>query len=915
MDGYETYARSPTSTRERDDYRSGDPYRDRRRSPAPRSRSPRRAPGGKAEHGNGHGRIASRLTTVDTPEPPLGSDRRDRRLPTRTAGRRGGDRRRSRSPQIDRYEPDRLPRDDYYRRDDYRERHRSSPQPPNIDRYVPGQDAVPAALLVNPLHDPMKLEYQVGFTWFAEWWRAEQKIKEEKEYQRTGKRPRIPREDRDAERPKIQAAYDQYKEKLQKLQAQTFVRSHKDEDWFRERYVPENRDAFRSHLMEYRRGLFAQWEQDLTSGAFDEFTLEGIYKSESNGAGGVLEKEEGETTAAAEVLNVGDLLPTRGGDMRDPLSQQPTLLIKTIAPTVTRERFEAFAKEHLGGDEGAFEHLSLSDPNPLKKCHRMGWILLKAETSSNENHKIDAATSQSQEHEDSAEAGENSLSTVKTTSDKALEMINGKTIEDPERGNFTVHCGVHRPPDAPRKKALWDLFSAPERIARDLELATRLVRKLDNELGDEIFGVAKIEQRVQSLAENGRLQTVRSSGPPKPDVDMDIEEGEEEDEGMVDDEDEVDDEELSIKKKKLDFLVEYLRRVYNFCFFCVFESDSVHELQRKCPGGHLRRPRASLTSGAKETARASAMGEAFPLKKKSDDTMKSEGDDRDAIDPESPGEEKKPAGMRPTQRNAQQLQRAFNWVKTFEEKVLQILEPENVNLRKLGGIPVEEGLEEELSKFVKQEDVSKYRCKVPDCAKLFKGVEFWRKHVEKRHEEWFEQQRQDVELVNRYVLDPAHIAPSRSDANSNGHFPMSTHLPTGTPRGFQLNQQFGMGFPMPAGMVGSTGQFNGAMSIPGFNATAGMSGGVGPLRSNGRSYGILAGNLAGARMPGPYSRDNGRARAPSMSMGGSRNFAGTVAYEGGTAAMGPREAVQGRSLRSYEDLDAQQSDAVGELNY
>ncbi|KAK3059678.1 hypothetical protein LTR53_020320, partial [Teratosphaeriaceae sp. CCFEE 6253] len=72
---------------------------------------------------------------------------------------------------------------------------------------------------------------------------------------------------------------------------------------------------------------------------------------------------------------------------------------------------------------------------------------------------------------------------------------------------------------------------------------------------------------------------------------------------------------MLIKKKKLDLLVEYLRRVYNLCFFCVFESDSVHELQRKCPGGHLRRPRASLTTTAKEVARASASGEEFPLRK------------------------------------------------------------------------------------------------------------------------------------------------------------------------------------------------------------------------------------------------------------------------------------------------------------
>ncbi|KAI9880887.1 MAG: hypothetical protein M1823_006699, partial [Watsoniomyces obsoletus] len=82
-----------------------------------------------------------------------------------------------------------------------------------------------------------------------------------------------------------------------------------------------------------------------------------------------------------------------------------------------------------------------------------------------------------------------------------------------------------------------------------------------------------------------------------------------------DDEEDDDEEELLVVKKKLDMLTEYLRRVYNFCLFCVFESDSVHELIRKCPGGHLRRPRAGLSTAAKAAARASALGDPFPSKK------------------------------------------------------------------------------------------------------------------------------------------------------------------------------------------------------------------------------------------------------------------------------------------------------------
>lgn len=165
-----------------------------------------------------------------------------------------------------------------------------------------------------------------------------------------------------------------------------------------------------------------------------------------------------------------------------------------------------------------------------------------------------------------------------------------------------------------------------------------------------------------------------------------------------------------------------------------------------------------------------------------------------------------------------------------------------------------------------------------------------------------------MELVNTYVLDPAHIAPSRSDANSNGHFPLNNHAPSGTPRGFQLHQQFGMGYPMGAGMPPAgamPAMFNPGQPMPGVWAgNPAMGGGVGPMRSNGRNF---ASNGGGAyRMPGPYQR-NGRGRMPSMS-------GGRPLMEGGQHTMGPNEAVAGRSLRSYEDLDADKGETT-ELNY
>lgn len=535
--------------------------------------------------------------------------------------------------------------------------------------------------------------------------------------------------------------------------------------------------------------------------------------------------------------------------------------------------------------------------------------------------KDDRGDGRDEDVEDGEEGADRSEADMPlSTAQNALAEINGKTIHDEERGDFTCHVGVHEPPAAPRKKALWDLFSAPERIERDLQLAERLVAKLDSELGPDYNGIAKIEQRVEDLRSKGWLQPPANApmGAKKAKDLEDLEEGEdaamdEEDEGAYDDE--VDDEELLAKKKKLDLLIEYLRRVYNFCFFCVFESDSVHELTRKCPGGHLRRPRSSLTTAAKATAKATATGQAFPYKK-----QESSGDTEMA---DSPVEEKKVA-PKINGKTQQQLQRAYNWVKTYEDKLLQILEPESVDIKKLGGKPTEEALEDELIKYVKQEDESKWRCKVPECTKLFKGQHFWKKHVEKRHTEWFEKLQQDVNLVNTYVLDPAHIAPSRSDANSNGHFPVNNHVTAGTPRGFNLSS---MPFNFPAGV--GNGMPNPA-ALQAFFNPGGMNAGnwappgvgdddrhqAGPMRRNGNRF--------NNRATGPYDRQqkdmrqmrwNNTGRLTPPRAGGRPGPGGPRFADGGAATVGPREAVQGRSLKSYEDLDAVGGSGNGELNY
>jgi hypothetical protein len=169
-------------------------------------------------------------------------------------------------------------------------------------------------------------------------------------------------------------------------------------------------------------------------------------------------------------------------------------------------------------------------------------------------------------------------------------------------------------------------------------------------------------------------------------------------------------------------------------------------------------------------------------------------------------------------------------------------------------------------------------------------------------------------------MDPAHIAPSRSDANSNGHFPPANgHMPAGTPRGFNLQAFGGLGMPTVPGF-GPPGAFPAFFAGHPVQAPLGWPPGQdnrgGPVRRGARQYQTNV-------RTGPYDRrprdqrwgvEAGRLSPPrgrgAMS-GGGRWGDGAA----GGAAVGPREAVQGRSLKSYEDLDAVAGGGNGELNY
>ena len=194
-----------------------------------------------------------------------------------------------------------------------------------------------------------------------------------------------------------------------------------------------------------------------------------------------------------------------------------------------------------------FKYLSVSDPNPNKKFARVGWVIV----------------------DDPANP------------DEVVRQLDDQRIHDDIYGDFTVHCSIHTTPKEQPRKALSDFHSTKESLRRDLQLVELCAtKKFEPEMGEGYNGLEKIKERVKNVIMT--KEDVRKEKEEKKEEDDD-------DEGAIK-EDDIPDSSIAEIKKVLDLAVEYFRRVYSFCLYCVSENDSVHELQRKCFAGHFRRP-------------------------------------------------------------------------------------------------------------------------------------------------------------------------------------------------------------------------------------------------------------------------------------------------------------------------------------
>ncbi|KAK9388331.1 hypothetical protein V1515DRAFT_598534 [Lipomyces mesembrius] len=577
----------------------------------------------------------------------------------------------NRTPQIDRYAP--VSRGSGRDGDYYTPSHR-------IDRYrsTAGSSdySTPKSDDSRPrpkYQDPHKLALQVPFHQFSEWY---------KQTQPTG--ADAPNKDEFATK------YDEYKYDLYARLARGFVVQHKDEQWFKEKYDPVIAKDTSESITEYRKLCFKEFMQDFEAGKFDEFTLESDRpqlplhsfaknvsddkERASTATMDVTKTEEGdyEADTAAHVVDDDEMAVDESAHAASSGDEsKKVLLIKTIAPHISRKQLVELVKDIPG-----YQFLSLSDANPLKRFHRIGWVMLSSENDM----------------------------------ERSIEQLEGQSIHDDVAGDFIMHVGVHAMLRPMKRKYLYPYLSSDEYLRKDYENSYKAAKKYEAEFENPEFeAIDKIREHAKEIAKKKYTEHLAAK-------EAEIEEQEEE--GMVVEEDDGAKLQKEVIRKQLDLTILYLRQVFSFCYYCIVSCDSICDLSKKCPAGHLRR---------------------LPPTADADELTK-----RNYSYPDI---------------------RAQNWIKSWTDRFALFLNAASGDLKKLGGRPLEETVQAEIAAHIKQEDEGKFRCKVAGCTKLFKGEDFVRKHIEKRHPEWIESLELENTLLNNYVLDPCRLLPPKPEGN------------------------------------------------------------------------------------------------------------------------------------------------------
>ncbi|KAJ1653516.1 hypothetical protein IWQ61_006372 [Dispira simplex] len=268
-----------------------------------------------------------------------------------------------------------------------------------------GEGMSPRSRSWSQVTDPYKGDTVVPFKAFAEYYKDKR--------------------GRTVDSDELEGKYSKYKEEFRRRRHETFFTTHKDDDWFRERYHPDRRREHALFVKPYKLRAYQTFTEELRQGALDSLCLD--------------EAPRGAGDYAGAKISSGD-----EGNSVHPYQDQPNdtcmLFIRTIPPSISRKQVEELCATAEG-----FQHVTLGEPNPAKKFHRFGWV------------KFAKGTNMT----------------------KAMATLDQTKLDE-----FQFHFGYHRANNTTRSRYAPEMCNSLERLKKDLDQCQRLVSHFDQETND-----------------------------------------------------------------------------------------------------------------------------------------------------------------------------------------------------------------------------------------------------------------------------------------------------------------------------------------------------------------------------------------------------------------------------------------------
>ncbi|ORX91462.1 hypothetical protein K493DRAFT_286786 [Basidiobolus meristosporus CBS 931.73] len=282
------------------------------------------------------------------------------------------------------------------------------------------------AFMGNKPHsiDPNKLDTLVSFKHFSDWVNS----------QDPGARHH---ED------ELERRYAIYKENFNVRQLNNFFEQHKNSDWFRERYHPKLSLERKNEIKQLKKKLYEQFVDDLNSGKYDDINLDDSRNTDAT---------KGTEHKSDEKLESEESSESKPADPMANEENSNTLFIKSVPPSISREQVVKLCETVDG-----FSYLSLSEPNPQKKYHRLGWIVFKEGSNIQE----------------------------------AFEALNKSKIDE-----FQFHLALHKHQLTTRPRVAPHIANTPERLRHDEEKVRKLVDLLDQEAQEGFEGGRLVRERL-----------------------------------------------------------------------------------------------------------------------------------------------------------------------------------------------------------------------------------------------------------------------------------------------------------------------------------------------------------------------------------------------------------------------------------